>query len=388
MATETSTTPRVLSNDPYRHLDHLGHGSYGYVDKVCLNTDVALPPSRVYARKVIKITASGNKETILESTRNEFTILRRLKHRHVVSVLELYQCRNLLSIIMEQVADTDLAEYLQSTDNLSDNDDRKDLQKSIMATWPGCLIQALDYLHEMRVKHKDIKPANILIMSGQVLLADFGISKDLIDQQTTASLWGNIGTPLYCAPEVLLDNHRRGRATDVFSLGCVFLEISTVIVGYQGSLEQWAKHRELSGSKLYSKTPSQILQWIAYLWALYNARYKRGSKDDGDLAKGIVPADISFFMLDPNPKTRITARELFELTRIPDTSFHELIGKQSCHSCREVFCSTANTNIPRYATYRPEEEIPCPKNPQTELQHTPPSWEEAKRLWLSLYKWW
>jgi serine/threonine protein kinase len=379
---EVSPTITVFSSDPYKHLDHLGHGSYAYVDKVCANTDATLPASQVYARKTMKITGSSNREMLLESARNEFMILRRLKHRHIVSVLELYEYNNRLSIIMDQIADTDLAEYLRSTDNLSDNDNRKIAQRNIMEPWPGCLIQALDYLHEMKVKHKDIKPANILIMSGQVFLADFGISKDLIDQETTASLAGDFGTLLYCAPEVLRDNHRRGRATDVFSLGCVFLEISTVMIGYRDSLQQWARHRELSGSKLYSKTSSQILQWIPYLWAVYTARYNRGSQYDGSLGRGIAPADISFFMLDPNPKTRITARELFELTIIPTTTFP--VG---CHSC-QAFQSSRNTNIPQYAAYKPGGEIPCPKDPKTELQHPPPSWEEAKQQWLSSYKWW
>jgi len=42
----------------------------------------------------------------------------------------------------------------------------------------------------MRVKHKDLKPANILVKVGQVLTADFGVSKDLIDEETTAGMTG------------------------------------------------------------------------------------------------------------------------------------------------------------------------------------------------------
>ena len=216
MATDIFSAIAVFSSDPYKHLDHLGHSSYAYIDAICPNTDTTLPASLVYARKVIKITGSGDREKLLESARIEFTIHRRLKYRHIVSVLELYQYNNRLAVIMEQIADSDLAEYLRNTDELSDDNDRKETRRSVMRNWPGCLIQALDYLHEMKIKHKDIKPANILVMGGQVLLADFGISKDLIDQETTASIIQDIGTLLYCAPEVLLDNQRRGQATDVF----------------------------------------------------------------------------------------------------------------------------------------------------------------------------
>jgi serine/threonine protein kinase len=62
-------------------------------------------------------------------------------------------------------------------------------------------MQAIDYLHKMRVKHRDLKPENIQVMGDQVLISDFGVSKDLIDEETTASLTGAApaGTPLYWA---------------------------------------------------------------------------------------------------------------------------------------------------------------------------------------------
>jgi serine/threonine protein kinase len=80
----------------------------------------------------------------------------------------------------------------------------------------------------MKVRQKDIKPANILVIRGRVLLADFGISKDFIDQQNKASSNSNnnISTRIYSAPEILSKGHRRGRAADIYSLGCIFQEIS------------------------------------------------------------------------------------------------------------------------------------------------------------------
>ena len=139
-----------------------------------------------------------------------------------------------------------------------------------------------------------------------------------------------------------------------------------MMVGYQDSLQKWARHRESGGSRLYSKTSSQILQWIAYLWALYTARYNRCLNYDGSLARAIAQADISFFMLEPNPETRITARKLLELTLNPNTRFYELIGKQGCRSC-QIFHSAWKGNFPQYATFRSEEEISCQDDPKMEL---------------------
>jgi serine/threonine protein kinase len=94
---------------------------------------------------------------------------------------------------MKQVADTDLKEYLELGDSFPVTWDNLELYRNMKANlkaWPGCLIQAIDYLQEMRVKHRDLKPANLLIMGDQILIADFGVSKDLIDEETTASLTG------------------------------------------------------------------------------------------------------------------------------------------------------------------------------------------------------
>ena len=104
---------------------------------------------------------------------------------------------------MAQVADTDLKDYMERVDSLQVGAERNTMRKSTQL-WPGCLTQAIDYLPEMRVKRRDLKPENILVMGDQVLISDFGVSKGLIDEETTASLTGAAptGKPLYWAPEL------------------------------------------------------------------------------------------------------------------------------------------------------------------------------------------
>jgi serine/threonine protein kinase len=304
MASETSITIEARSPDPYRHLAHLGSGAYASVDMVCHST--GSPPSAVYARKTFRTAGGGNRERVFERAREEFAILRRLNHPHILAALEIYQYQNRPCIMMAQVAETDLAEYLETTDELPDVEPERLRRISAMVDWSGCLIQALDYIHQEKVRHKDIKPSNILIVNGQVILADFGISKDLIDQQTTATTTGNVGTLMYCAPEVLVDNHPRGRASDVFSMGCVLLEISTVVLDSKGALQQWVQLREEHGSALYCRASRPILRQLHQLMirnrsVLINESYK----DPYFVEKVMtidIPVDISFFMLDPNPK--------------------------------------------------------------------------------------
>jgi serine/threonine protein kinase len=113
---------------------------------------------------------------------------------------------------MFRVADTDL-----SVDREPDRS-KREVQRLRMWEWPGCLIRAIVHLHEMRAKHGYLKAANILVAEDGVLIADFGVPKDLIDEDTTASLdyAAAAAIPMYLlrVPEVYFSEglQRRGRA--------------------------------------------------------------------------------------------------------------------------------------------------------------------------------
>ncbi|OCL06084.1 kinase-like protein, partial [Glonium stellatum] len=95
----------------------------------------------------------------------------------------------------------------------------------------GCLCQAVIYLHGAQIKHKDIKPSNILVHNDTVILTDFGIAHDYSDLDEGSNTGGPTGfTAAYAAPEVVRQE-RRNRSADIFSLGCVFLEMITVVLG-------------------------------------------------------------------------------------------------------------------------------------------------------------
>jgi len=126
----------------------------------------------------------------------------------------------------------------------------------------GCLSSAVMYLHTSKVKHKDIKPENILVdKNGSVILADFGISKQYNDE--TATEGPTPFTNKYASPEVVGQN-KRDLDSDVFSLGCVFLEIVTIILGKSlGELKDvvFAKKDRQS----YQSSLSEVSSWINQL---------------------------------------------------------------------------------------------------------------------------
>ncbi|MCK5843875.1 MAG: serine/threonine protein kinase, partial [Victivallales bacterium] len=78
--------------------------------------------------------------------------------------------------------------------------------------------EALKYMNQFGILHRDIKPDNILISDiGEVILVDFGLSRE--EDQQTVSIKGEIsGTPQYLAPEYI-DGKKLNVETDIYSLG-------------------------------------------------------------------------------------------------------------------------------------------------------------------------
>jgi serine/threonine protein kinase len=89
----------------------------------------------------------------------------------------------------------------------------------------GCITSGVEYLHRKSCRHKDIKPGNILIRRGVVYITDFGLAYDWTDKSKskTEGLVGDRSIN-YMAPEIAAEEPR-GSAADMWSLGCIFLDM-------------------------------------------------------------------------------------------------------------------------------------------------------------------
>jgi hypothetical protein len=200
-------------------------GAYGRVIKV---REVAT--EAFFARK------SGD----IGNLTQELDILRGLPPSdHNVSLRASYVKDRQLHLIVTPWAKTDLAQFIANPEVLPGWAAGADDQKStLIVGWLNCLAVGLAKLHAQHIKHKDIKPANILLAdtseddatgtwNARPVYCDFGLSKLFSEQSKTA---GGGGTSYYLAPEQL-EGRRAGRAADIFSLGCVFLELAFMLAG-------------------------------------------------------------------------------------------------------------------------------------------------------------
>lgn len=169
----------------------------------------------------------GRRRELERRFQTEARLLRRLRHPHILRMIETGAVRLPDGQVQHFIA----TEYLPDgsfADLLSRGGPLPERQVVPLAVQ---IASALAYAHDRGVIHRDIKPSNLLLRGPTcVVLADFGIARPLAEQTITH---GNrvLGTLAYMSPEQTLgerDLVRRG--SDIYSFGLVLYEL---LSGYQ-----------------------------------------------------------------------------------------------------------------------------------------------------------
>lgn len=86
------------------------------------------------------------------------------------------------------------------------------------------ILNGLDFCHSRRIIHRDLKPQNVLIDShGNIKIGDFGLARAFGIPIKT--LTHEVETLWYRAPEILLGQKQYSLGVDIWSLGCIFVEM-------------------------------------------------------------------------------------------------------------------------------------------------------------------
>ncbi|KAH0563176.1 hypothetical protein GP486_002252 [Trichoglossum hirsutum] len=193
-----------------------------------------------------------------------------LKLTSMQNFLRSYTDPKYVGLLISPVADCDLKVFLERDPFPIDN-------LHLLRGFFGCLCSAVLYLHNSKCRHKDLKPKNILVYMNNVLITDFGTARDWSEQSRSTTTGRNGAyTPGYAAPEVV-DEEPRSSSADIWSLGCVYLDMMTVLKGETlASKDQFFAEKGTGGAnprsnvrafelwlaRLKSETDKQPINWI------------------------------------------------------------------------------------------------------------------------------
>ena len=181
------------ANDYFQSLKELGEGSFGQVDHVWSRLSL-----RDFARKRITRGRSFKSDkAAIANFEKELGTLKLLSHRHLIRLIGSYTDPKFVGLIMHPVADMNLASYLNQEMDIRE-------RQTCLRRFYGCLASAVLYLHGQKIRHKDIKPSNVLVRRSEIYLTDFGTSMHWDDSsQSTTMGTVQAWTPKYCSPEVI-----------------------------------------------------------------------------------------------------------------------------------------------------------------------------------------
>ncbi|CAD8082659.1 unnamed protein product [Paramecium primaurelia] len=205
----------------YQVLKMIGKGSHAKVYKV-----ERIQDSSIFAVKIFKSEKLTNKEKGLDSLMKEIDIMRKLDHKNVLQLHEVFEDDNNVYLVVDYLQGGELLKQIEN----SQNGYTEHLVQNLMQN----LLSSLNYLHQKQIIHRDIKPENLILKQKDCLtdlvIADFGLS-DIYNEQGIY-LFQRCGTVGYVAPEVLRDQFYDYKV-DMFSVGVILFILLTGEMPFQ-----------------------------------------------------------------------------------------------------------------------------------------------------------
>eukprot|EP01018_Ginkgo_biloba_P024633 Gb_26499 [translate_table: standard] len=189
----------------------IGKGAYGIVCSA-LNSET----NEHVAIK--KIANAFDNRIDAKRTLREIKLLRHMDHENVVAIRDIIPPPRREAFddvyIASELMDTDLHQIIRSNQGLSEEHCQYFLYQ---------ILRGLKYIHSANVLHRDLKPSNLLLNANcDLKICDFGLARITSE---TDFMTEYVVTRWYRAPELLLNSTDYTAAIDVWSVGCIFMEL-------------------------------------------------------------------------------------------------------------------------------------------------------------------
>ncbi len=291
----------------YKYGRLIGQGAFGKV-----NLGLNVLTGRVVAIKSFNKSNLNSNSENMKKIKYETNLMKKLNHPNITKILELFEDKEYILIIMEYINGGNLFSFLKKHRKVSEKT-AKLLYRQI--------ILGIKYMHQQGIVHRDIKLENILIdLNNNIKICDFGIGRVLSSPEQP--LFDQCGTPMYIAPEILLCSKEKGYKgfpVDIWSSGIVLyiLLSGTLPFSFKNSSSSLSESNESNLSE--DNNNNTELQY-----SIINKEPKaieNISKEAEDLLKKI---------LKKNPEKRITCEEILNhpwMKGISDTNKYHLFTK-------------------------------------------------------------
>ncbi|PRP84350.1 hypothetical protein PROFUN_07651 [Planoprotostelium fungivorum] len=208
----TAPSARLSVEDKYEIDNEIGRGAFSVVKKAKDKTT-----GKEYAVKFIEKKFVDQQDLVLLG--REIEIMKRVMHKNVLRLEEVYEVEDTIALVMELVTGGELFYKIVERGNYSEQDAANIVRQ---------IVQGVAYLHSNGICHRDLKPENLLC-SGledkeegfkpfRVIIADFGLSKEFDGGE---ALETSCGTPDYVAPEVITAEGTYNQSVDMWSIGVI-----------------------------------------------------------------------------------------------------------------------------------------------------------------------